>query len=375
MTATAIPFANPAGDLKPFRREIIAAIEEVIDRGQYVLSEAVGAFERRMAQRLGVAGTVGVGSGTDALVLGLLAVGVEPGQEVITVSHTAGPTVAAVHMAGAVPVLVDIEADTYCLDPLRLESAIGPRTKAILPVHLYGHPAALDAICAIAARHGLAVVEDCAQAHDATIGGRAVGAIGDVGCFSFYPTKNLGAIGDGGLVSARDPRLVERLRRLRTYGWSKPQFSEIANGRCSRLDELQAAILSVKLAHLTQQTERRRGLASRYNEAFAGLPLVCPVERPGCRRVFHLYVIRCAAREALAAHLGAAGITTGRHYPYPVHRQPGLAAGARIGGPLATTERISGEILTLPLYPSLSDAQQERVIAAVHSFFATKRAR
>ncbi len=364
-----ILLSNPAGDLAVLREKIVAAMARVLDRGLYILGPEVAGFEQQMASRLGVPGTVGVASGTDALVLALTVLGITAGQEVITVSHTAGPTVAAIRMIGAIPVLVEIEPETFCLNPKSLEAAMGPLTKAIVVVHLYGHPAALDDIFAFARRRGLPVIEDCAQAQEAEIGGRKVGSMGDVGCFSFYPTKNLGAIGDGGLVVARDPKLVERLRQLRTYGWTRPQFAEIPNGRGSRLDELQAAILAVRLDHLDEETERRRTIAHGYSEAFADLPLVAPSERPGCRHVYHLYVIRYPDRDALAQHLGDRGIMTGRHYPFAVHQQPGLAAGARIPQSLEVTEQITREILSLPLYPSLSPSQQERVVKTVRSFF------
>jgi dTDP-4-amino-4,6-dideoxygalactose transaminase len=224
-------------------------------------------------------------------------------------------------------------------------------------------------IGAIAQLHNVPVVEDCAQAQEATIGGRAVGSIGQVGCFSFYPTKNLGAIGDAGLVVATASETVERLRRLRTYGWSRPQFADIPDGRCSRLDELQAAILNVKVNHLARDVERRREIALRYNEAFARLPLTLPAEYDGTRHVYHLYVVRCDCRDALALHLKESGIDTGIHYPFPVHLQPGLVTGARIAGSLKVTETVAKEILSLPLYPSLSNESQRRVIETVCKFF------
>ena len=364
-----IPLADPRGDHAHLRAEIMAALERTIDSGSYILGKEVEAFEHRLSARLGAAGAVGVGSGTEALALGLLAVGVSPGDEVVTVSHTAGATVAAIRMIGAVPVLIDIDEASYCMDPRRLESAITSRTKAILPVHLYGHPADLVSIGAIAQRHNVPVVEDCAQAQEATIEGRAVGSIGQAGCFSFYPTKNLGAIGDGGLVVATAAETVERLRRLRTYGWSRPQFADIPDGRCSRLDELQAAILNVKVDHLARDVERRREIAQRYNEAFAELPLTLPAEYGGARHVYHLYVVRCDCRDGLALHLEEAGIGTGIHYPCPVHVQPGLATGVRIAGSLKVTEMVAREILSLPLYPSLSVQSQRRVIDSVRKFF------
>lgn len=369
MSLEIVPLANPAGDLAPLRDQIAAAITRVIDSGTYILGPQVAGFEQRMAARLGVPGAVGVASGTDALVLALLAAGVGAGDEVITVSHTAGPTVSAIRMVGSVPVLVDIEPDTYCLDPSTLPSAMGPRTKAIIAVHLYGHPADLEKICAFGRHHGVPVIEDCAQAQDAQIDGRMVGSIGDFGCFSFYPTKNLGAIGDGGMIVAKRPEHVERLRQLRTYGWTKPQYAELANGRCSRLDELQAAILSVKLDHLDVDIEHRRSIAEAYHRAFSDMSITLPSERAGYRHVYHLYVVRCVDRDALACHLEERGIRTGRHYPFPVHAQPGLAIGARIPGPLDITDNIAPEILTLPLFPSLSSAHQARVIDGVRTFF------
>lgn len=367
-----VPLAHPARDQAHLKADVAAAIADVIAQGNYILGPAVERFEAQMAERLGVTGAVGVASGTDALVLAMATLDIGRGDEVITVSHTAGPTVAAIRMLGATPVLVDVEADSYCLDPAKLESAIGPQTKSIVVVHLYGHPADLDRIVPIASKYGVPIVEDCAQAQDATIDRRPVGSIGTVGCFSFYPTKNLGAIGDGGLAAARNDNLIARLRKLRTYGWTKPQYAEVPGGRGSRLDEIQAAILSVKLAALSEAIERRRAIAQRYRESFADLPLVVPSVRSGCRHVYHLFVIRSDRRDALASHLDGCGISTGIHYPYPVHVQPGLTEGARIPEPLLVTEGISPQILSLPLFPSMTARQQERVIAAVRSFFGKR---
>jgi dTDP-4-amino-4,6-dideoxygalactose transaminase len=369
MSNAEIKVANPGADLGGLREQLIAAARRVIDSGSYILGNEVEQFESRMAERLGVVGTIGVASGTDALALGLLGVGIGPGDEVITVSHTAGATAAAILMIGAVPVLIDIEPETYCIDVNQLEAALGPKTRAVVPVHLYGHPAAIGAVEEFADRHGLAVVEDCAQAQESSVCGITVGSTGDVGCFSFYPTKILGAIGGGGLVATRRRDLLERLRQLRIYGWSKSQFSELPSGRCSRLDEIQAAFLQLKLDSLDKAVERRRTIAQFYSSAFSGLDLSTPTERPGHRHVFHLYVIRCAARNALAHHLKAAGIATARHYPFPVHQQPGLAATARVAVPLGVTEKIQNEILTLPLYPSMSHEEQCRVVDGVRQFF------
>jgi dTDP-4-amino-4,6-dideoxygalactose transaminase len=367
-----VPLADPVGDTASERADILAAVASVLDHGPYILGPSVTTFEREMAARLGVAATVGVGSGTDALVLALLAVGVEAEDEVITVSHTAGPTVAAINMIGANPVLIDVEAATCCLDPQKLEDALGTRTKAIIAVHLYGHPADMKVIAEFGRRHGIAIVEDCAQAQGATIGDHQVGSIGEVGCFSFYPTKNLGAIGDAGLVTARDRATAERLGQLRTYGWTEPQYATLPNGRCSRLDELQAAILLVKLKHLNAQIERRRAIALRYRDALQDLALTLPSELGGCRHVYHLYVVRTDDRDRLKAHLRKSGVCTGLHYPYPVHVQSGLMKRARVAGPLSVTEALYRQILTLPLYPSMTESQQIRVIEGVRSFFGNR---
>jgi dTDP-4-amino-4,6-dideoxygalactose transaminase len=367
-----IPFADPGSDLAPFREDILAATGQVLDGRQYILGPLVETFEREFAARLGVGGVVGVASGTDALALTLQALGVGQGDEVITVSHTAGAMVAAIRITGASPVLIDIEPATYCMDPAKLALAYGPRTKAIVPVHLYGHPADMAPIMEFGRRRNIPVVEDCAQAQEATIDSRLVGSIGAASSFSFFPTKILGAIGDAGAAATSIAAVEERLRLLRTYGWEKPQFATISGGRSSRLDPLQAAILSLGLRRLGDQVERRRAIAAEYGSAFAGLPLQLPVEKPGCRHVYHLYVVRSDRRDQLRAHLDRDGIGTGIHYPYPVHVQPGLAQGARIPEPLTETETIAREIVTLPLFPSLSQDQQARVIASVRAFFGRR---
>jgi dTDP-4-amino-4,6-dideoxygalactose transaminase len=368
-TTARVPLADPRADQVDLRAEILAAIARVIDGGTYILGREVTEFERRFAQTVGATGAVGVASGTDALALALLAVGVARGDEVITVSHTAGPTVAAIRMIDAIPVLVDVESESLGLDPDALDGALSARTRAILPVHLYGCPADLGRICGFARAHDIPVLEDCAQAHGAAIGARPVGSIADAGCFSFYPTKNLGAIGDGGAITSSRGDVLERAQRLRTYGWTRPQLADIADGRCSRLDELQAAVLNVKLSRLAADVDKRRAIAARYNAAFAELPIVLPRSPAGRSHAYHLYVIRSDRRDALARHLDAAGIATGIHYPYPVHRQPGLVGAARIPRPLPVTEALEKEILSLPLYPSMGSDACDRVIETVRSFF------
>jgi len=238
-----------------------------------------------------------------------------------------------------------------------------------LAVHLYGHPANLSALQAELSERNIPIVEDCAQAQGATVDGRQVGGLATVGCFSFYPTKNLGALGDGGAVVTNNSILADRVRKLRTYGWERPQFCVLDKGKCSRLDELQAALLSLKLPFLDRNIERRRYIAARYSEAFRNLPIAVPVERVGARHAYHLYVVRSEERDALEAYLAKAGIGTARHYPSPVHQQPGFAKVSRIGSSLSVTERIAGEILSLPIFPTMSEMQIERVIGAVTSFF------
>ena len=362
-----IPFAFPGGEALALRAEIMDAVARVVDGNAYILGPEVEAFEKALAASLHVGDVIGVASGTDALVLALLALGVGCGDEVITVSHTAGPTVAAIRMIGAIPVLVDVLEDTYCLDPESLRTALSSRTKAIVAVHLYGHPADIGAIRAAAP--GIPVVEDCAQAQGALWLGRPVGSLGDVACFSFYPTKNLGALGDGGAVASDNAGVAARVRRLRTYGWTRPQYAELPHGRCSRLDEIQAAMLSVKLKVLPDYIARRRAIAAQYAVGLSTLPLALPVEKSSAAHAYHLYVLRSDRRDALEHRLGEEGVGVGRHYSLPVHRQPGLADGARIPAPLTVTEKIGGEILSLPMFATMSDGQVDRVIAVITDFF------
>lgn len=359
---------NPAAQYAARASAINAAISRVLNSGWYILGQETKAFERDFATYVGVDHAIGVANGTDALNLALRALGVVAGDEVITVSHTALATVAGVLMAGAVPVLADIDPATYTLDPSALEAAITPRTKAVVVVHLYGQPADMDTILPIARRYGLKVVEDCAQAHGARYRNRRVGTMGDAACFSFYPTKNLGAIGDGGAVITGDPSVAESLRRLRQYGWDEDRLAAAA-GVNSRLDEIQSAILSAKLPYLDADNIRRRVLAERYDAGLAGLPLAVPVVRPDAEPVYHLYVIACDRRDDLSAHLKRHGIATGIHYPVPTHRQSGYARMIRIPpGGLPATDEAAGRILSLPLYPELEEAEVDRVIAAVRDF-------
>jgi dTDP-3-amino-3,4,6-trideoxy-alpha-D-glucose transaminase len=356
-----VPFVDLAADYRALKQAIDRAVARVLAGGWYILGQEVAAFEAEFAAYCGVGHAVGVASGTDALLLALRALAIGPGDEVITVSHTAVATVTAVTLSGATPVLVDVEPAYYTLDPAAIVAAISPRTKALIPVHLYGQPANLDEILAIARQYGLFVVEDCAQAHGALYHGRRVGSFGHLAAFSFYPTKNLGAMGDGGAVVTTDGALAERLRWLRQYGWQERYISAHA-GYNSRLDELQAAVLRVKLAHLDAANEARRALAGAYWQQLADLPLVLPEERPLTNHVYHLFVIQTAAREALQARLAAQGIGTAVHYPVPIHRQP---AYAHLPARLPVTERLAERILSLPLAPHLTMEALAHVCRAI----------
>ncbi len=364
-----IPWASPAAQYRAHKNDIAAAIVRVLDSGAYILGGEVESFERAFAAYCGVAHAVGVGSGTDALILALRALGIGAGGEVVTVSHTALATVAAIIATGATPVLVDVDAATSTIDPARIEEAIGPETKAIVAVHLYGQPADLHALGAIARRHGLKLVEDCAQAAGASYRGRRVGSIGDIASFSFYPTKNLGAIGDGGMVTTADAGLAARVRRLRQYGWNEARETEDV-GLNSRLDPLQAAILGAKLPHLDADNARRVAIAQRYATGLSGLPLTLPQARPEAAHVYHLYVVACDNRDALIAHLAQQGVGTAVHYPVPAHRHKGYAERVRVSAAgLPETDRLVGRILSLPIYPELTDAEVDRVIVAIRGYF------
>ncbi|MEI7445059.1 MAG: DegT/DnrJ/EryC1/StrS family aminotransferase [Burkholderiales bacterium] len=347
------------------RDAIDAAIARVMAAGAYVLGPDVDAFETAFARYLGIGHAVGVANGTDAIALALRALGVAPGDRVATVSHTAVPTVAAIAMTGAVPVWVDVDPIRRTMDPAGLEAALrGPRVAAIVVVHLYGQPADLDAIGALARRHGTPIVEDCAQAHGARWRGRQVGTVGDVAAFSFYPTKNLGAFGDGGLAATDDAALAARLRALRQYGWDAARISGEA-GVNSRLHALQAAILGVRLPRLDDDNARRIALADGYDALLADLPLERPRRFADSAPVFHQYAIEVDARDALRDALAARGVATGVHYPVPAHLQPAFRDLPRPPGGLPVTERLASTVLSLPMYPQLGEARMRRVAAAV----------
>ena len=357
-----IPWADPRAGYKSRQDEIRAAIDRVLERGQYILGPEVEAFETAFADYCGVPHAVGVNTGTDALVLALRAFDIGPGDEVITVSHTALATLAAILATGATPVLVDVDPDHWTLDPAALEGAISLRTRAIVPVHLYGLPADMDPILEVASARGVLVIEDCAQAAGADYKDRRVGGLGDAGCFSFYPTKNLGAFGDAGAVVTRHAAVAARLRRLRQYGWDDRRDT-VEPGVASRLGEIQAAILNVKLPTLDRDNAVRRAIAARYDAALATLPLLRPSVRPGSTHVYHLYVICCEPREALRARLAADQVLAGVHYPVPGHRHGGYGSRCRVAATgLAVTEALAECVLSLPMFPEMTAEQVGLVI-------------
>ena len=359
-----IPQCDPRANYYAHRSEIDMAVQRVLESGQYILGEEVEFFEREFADFVGAAHTVAVASGTDALEMALRACGVGVGDLVFTVSHTAVATMAAIELTGATPVLLDIDPKSYTMDCSSLQEALRDhpvgRPRAVVPVHLYGHPADMPAICEISQKHGVYVVEDCAQAHGAKIDGRSVGTWGHIAAFSFYPTKNLGALGDGGAVVSSDANLLARVRELREYGWRKRHVSEIP-GFNSRLDSLQAAILRAKLHHLNSDNERRALLARRYEELLNQAQICLPIIRFNAQHVYHQFVIRTVQRDILGDYLSDYGIGSAVHYPVPVHRQPAYVGRVHTFGDLTHTDYVAGEILSLPIYPELSLAAVDRV--------------
>lgn len=371
--------ADPKSNYLAHKKEIDEAVRRVLESGSYILGEEVTAFEEEFANYLGAGSVIGAGNGTDALHLALRACGIGKGDGVITVSHTAVATVAAIELAGAQPVLVDINPNTLTLDPDRAEETIKsynergdgsagtPRIKAIIPVHLYGQPADMPAILDIAGRHDLIVIEDCAQSNGAAIQGRKTGTWGHLATFSFYPTKNLCALGDGGAVVTNSRELADRARMTREYGWRERYISEFP-GMNTRLDELQAAILRVKLRYLDEENAKRREIARNYDARLSATSLTLPQSRGDLKHVYHQYVIRSERRNELREFLKSRHIGTLIHYPVPVHLQP--AYRGRFGdlGSLPHTEKAAGEILSLPMFPEISGGQIASVAEAILEF-------
>jgi dTDP-4-amino-4,6-dideoxygalactose transaminase len=359
------PFVDLAAQRAACGDALERAWTAVFERGDYVLGSEVRQFEEEFAEYCGVRHAVGVDSGTSALELALRAHGIGPGDEVITVANTFVATAFAISHAGATPVLVDADPATYNLDPSALWEAIGPRTRAIIPVHLYGHPADMTAIRAVADSHGLIVIEDACQAHGARLGSQRAGSLGHAAAFSFYPAKNLGAYGDGGMVVTDDDEVAERIHLLRAYGEVAKYHSEIV-GFNRRLDTIQAAMLQVKLPLLDGWNTARREAARRYDELLQGLPIVRPEARRGVEHVWHLYVVRVSDRDDLRRRLAENGVDTGIHYPVPVHLQPAYRHLGYAVGDFPVAERCAREVLSLPMFPELTVEAQRRVAATLH---------
>jgi len=361
-----IPLVDLPAQFRALKPEIEAAVSQVFENAQFILGPAVAAFERDFAAFCRTAHAVGVNSGTSALHLALLAAGVGPGDEVITVPFTFVATVAAIEYTGARPVFVDVEPGFLTMDPAKLEAAITPRTRAIIPVHLFGQPADMDPIMAIANRHGLVVIEDACQAHGAEYKGRRCGSIGQLGCFSFYPGKNLGAYGEGGAVVTSGAALATRIRLLRSWG-EEVRYEHKYRGFNCRMDGVQGAILGVKLRYLEEWTEARRRNAAEYGRRLAGTPAQPLPERPGVRHVYHLYVVRLQQRDSWRERLTEAGIQTGVHYPIPVHLQPAYRDLGYKAGDFPVCEEASREVLSLPMFPELTDAQIATITSALRT--------
>ena len=359
-----IPFVDLPAQYRALKPEIDSAVGRVLESAQFILGPAVTAFERDFAAFCTATEAIGVNSGTSALHLSLLAAGVEPGDEVITVPFTFVATVAAIEYAGARPVLVDVEPEFLTMDPAKLEAAITPRTKAIIPVHLFGQPADMDPIMAIAREHGLVVIEDACQAHGSEYKGRRCGSIGQLGCFSFYPGKNLGAYGEGGAVVTSDPDLAKKIRLLRAWG-EETRYEHKYRGFNYRMDGVQGAILGVKLRYLEAWTEARRRNAAEYARQLADTSVTLPRERDQVRHVYHVYVVRVQQRDAWRDRLTEAGVQTGVHYPIPVHLQPAYRDLGYSAGAFPVSERASAEVLSLPMFPELTHAQIKEIALAL----------
>lgn len=363
-----IPFNDFKDQIAAIRPSLDAAIARVLDRGWFILGPEVEAFERAFADYLGAGQVIGVANGTDAIQAALMALDLPAESEVICPALTAAPTALAIRAAGLTPVFADVHPATYTLDPQRLAECLSDRTRVILPVHLYGLMADLPAIQQFADQHGLIVIEDVAQAHGSAIDGRKSGTWTRLACFSFYPTKNLGAYGDGGAISTPDPDLAARVRAVINLGQTG-RFQHTLMGINSRLDEIQAAILALKLADLDAQNQRRQAIAKHYYDGLSDLPLYLPIAPEGYQHVYHLYVIRMeSGREALRAHLRAAGIGTDVHYPLSLHRQAAFREHRIASGGLGVADRLTREIVSLPMYPHLRDDQVAMVIAAIRAW-------
>jgi len=359
-----IPVANPLAAYLARKTEIDSAIHRVLHSGWYILGPEVEAFEAEFAAFLKIRHVLGVGNGTDALEIALRAVDVQAGDEVIVPSHTAVATAAAVKAIGATPVFADVDPVRKCIDRARLEELLSEKTKALIVVHIYGQPADMAPLAAFTDRHGIVLIEDCAQSCGAEIQGRATGTWGDVAAFSFYPTKNLGALGDGGAVATKNSDLAQRIRELRQYGWTERYVSS-SHGLNSRLDELQAAVLRVRLGYLSQENERRRQIADRFTASIQSKGIVPPADIAQTLHAMHLYVVEANDRHSFRTYLSDNGIHTALHYPLPVHLQPAFNVSPQTRGSLTATESLVQKIVTLPLYPELTEPEVSQICEAL----------
>ena len=358
--------ANPSAQFKSYQGEIEKAVLTVIRGNRYVLGEEVLSLEQEFADYIGTTAAIGVANGTDAIELALRALEIGPGDEVITVSHTAVATVAAIEATGATPVLVDVEPQFYTLNPLQLGEVFTPKTKAIIAVHLYGQAVDLGAITAFCHKHEIFLIEDASQAHGAKYKQQHLGSIGDIGCFSCYPTKNLGAIGDAGLITTNNTELATKIRMLREYGWNE-RISEYP-GRNSRLDEVQAAVLRIKLKYLDADNEKRRQLAEYYTDKLSDLSIQLPKVREEAESVFHLYVLQVEGRHDLLEYLKGKDIQAGVHYPVPVHLQPAYQDRILTANDMSITENLTENIISLPMYPELSMNDAKKIVDVLKKF-------
>lgn len=363
-----IELVNLKREYAQYGREINEAIERVLKSGVYILGEEVASFEKEFAAFCEAKHCVALASGTDALLLSLKALGIKPGDEVITVAHTFVSTALTISQLGAKPVFADIDPATYTIDPKDVERKITKKTKAIIPVHLYGHPASMEALRALAQTHGLKIVEDACQAHGARYRGKRVGTLGDIAAFSFYPSKNLGGYGDGGAVVTDNGELAKKVRQYRTYGGIERDRYE-TDGINSRLDEVQAAVLRTKLARLERGNEKRRANAEQYRSHLDGIPITLPTVADGAESVYHQFVIRAKSRDELREYLRGKGIQTGVHYPTPVHLQPVYASKGHAAGELPVTEEIVKEIVSLPMCPFITEEELTAVADSTREFF------
>ena len=362
--------ANPLAQFQSYQAEIEDAVLAVMRRNCYILGEEVRFLEQEFARYIGVNACVGVANGTDAIELALRALNIGPGDEVITVSHTAVATVAAIEAAGAIPVLVDVEPKFYTLNPIQLKEVITPRTKSVIAVHLYGQSADMDAITSFCHQHNIFLIEDASQAHGAKYKGRRLGSFGEIGCFSCYPTKNLGAIGDAGLMTTNNIDLATKIRILREYGWVD-RISKYP-GRNSRLDELQAAVLRVKLKYLDADNEKRRKVAKFYSDKLSELPIQLPIIRAGVESVFHLFVVQVEDRQGILAYLKKEGILAGIHYPLPIHLQPAYKGRVLTAKNMSSSEKLVQRIISLPIYPELSIYDTKKIVNVLKKFFESR---